>query len=264
MRRMIYFFVLIWTAVADVPTKMERTQILEFFTNLRESVDPPASNMLLMRYSSELEKAAQKTLANCSSIGLDRKTLPEDAFDFFRYFFHNGPTYVEMLTHFASNSQNYNYDENKCTRPCLSYKVMVLATSNAVGCAQSDCTRKGHSSKAYLTICLLKKNGGNAAKKPYKRGDSCSECPDGFACHHKQCLEKPSPVAHSPSPTTSPSTILSQSTNPPLPVTDISTKVSTPVTVTSLNSPSQCTSSSTEVFPVVIMNMLAFGLWLIV
>uniref|UniRef100_A0A5K3FGR0 SCP domain-containing protein n=1 Tax=Mesocestoides corti TaxID=53468 RepID=A0A5K3FGR0_MESCO len=247
MRRVIYSLVLIWSVVADIPTEEECTQIVEFLTNLRESVDPPASNMLLIRYSSKLETAAQNILANCSSIGPDRKSLPEDAFDFIRYFYHKGPAYTKMLTHYASNSQNFNYNQNQCTKSCFNYKVMVMATSNAIGCAQKECSRKEDSFKAYLAVCLLKLNGGNPAERPYKRGESCSECPDGFACRRKQCFHKPSPA-----------------TNPQLPITDISTKSSSQAAVDTTNSPSSSNSISTGVFPVMIMDMLAFGLCLIV
>uniref|UniRef100_A0A5K3G0B0 Secreted protein n=1 Tax=Mesocestoides corti TaxID=53468 RepID=A0A5K3G0B0_MESCO len=67
---------MVWCVVADTPTEKERTNIAEFFKKLRESVDPPASNMQLMMYSSELEMIAQNVLANCPSGRLDRRSLP--------------------------------------------------------------------------------------------------------------------------------------------------------------------------------------------
>uniref|UniRef100_A0A5K3FNG7 SCP domain-containing protein n=1 Tax=Mesocestoides corti TaxID=53468 RepID=A0A5K3FNG7_MESCO len=209
MRRVIYFVALMLGAVADIPTEEQRTQIVEVLTHLRESVDPPASNMLLMRYSSELETAAQNFLASCSSTDFSPSTLPQDVYDLGRYYDQKGPAYVDMLTQFASESQYYNYDQNQCTKSCNNYKRMILATSNAVGCAQNNCTRQEDASESHLTICLLKKNGGDADERPYKRGESCSECPDGFACHRKQCFDQPLPVMLSPSLTTSTSTILS-------------------------------------------------------
>uniref|UniRef100_A0A5K3G260 SCP domain-containing protein n=1 Tax=Mesocestoides corti TaxID=53468 RepID=A0A5K3G260_MESCO len=172
--------------MADIPTEEKRTQIVEFLTSLRESVDPPASNM------------------------------------------------------------------------------MILATSNAVSCAQTECTRQGDASESYLTLCLFKLNGGNADERPYEQGKSCSECPDGFACRRKQCSDDPSPVTHSPSPTTFISTIWSQATNTHLPMTDISTKSSVPAAVSSTNSPAPSTSIATGVFPVMIVAMIASGLCLIV
>uniref|UniRef100_A0A5K3FCN0 Conotoxin n=1 Tax=Mesocestoides corti TaxID=53468 RepID=A0A5K3FCN0_MESCO len=48
MRRVIFILALIWSAVADIPKEEERSQVAEFLMNLRESVNPPASNMLLM------------------------------------------------------------------------------------------------------------------------------------------------------------------------------------------------------------------------
>uniref|UniRef100_A0A5K3FK42 SCP domain-containing protein n=1 Tax=Mesocestoides corti TaxID=53468 RepID=A0A5K3FK42_MESCO len=151
---------------------------------------------------SELETTAQNFLANCSSTGLDQSSLPADIFDFGNAYNNKGPMYVDMLTFYASEKKYYNYDQNQCTGPCRYYKVMTLATSNAVGCAQNNCTRQGETSESYLTVCLFKVNGGNADERPYKRGESCSECPDGFACHRKQCFDPPPP-------TTSVSTILS-------------------------------------------------------
>uniref|UniRef100_A0A5K3FGR5 SCP domain-containing protein n=1 Tax=Mesocestoides corti TaxID=53468 RepID=A0A5K3FGR5_MESCO len=208
MRRVIYFVALMVGAAADFPTEDERKQIVEFLGNLRESVNPPASNMLLMLLS-ELETAAQTYLANCSNSGLDRNALPDDVFDFGRSYDQKGPAYIDMLTYFASESKNYNYDQNQCTGPCVTYKEMILATSNAVGCAQEKCTPQGVSHEQHIIICLLKKNGGNVEERPYKRGESCSECPDGFSCYHKQCFDNSSPVTQSPSPTTSISTTLS-------------------------------------------------------
>uniref|UniRef100_A0A5K3FX48 SCP domain-containing protein n=1 Tax=Mesocestoides corti TaxID=53468 RepID=A0A5K3FX48_MESCO len=209
MRRVIYFVMLIWSVVADVPTEEERTQIVEFLTNLRESVDPPATNMLLMKYSSGLETAAQNYLANCSSTGLNEGALPGDVFRFLRTYDNRKPVYLRMLSSFTSDRQSYNYDQNKCSGSCFPYKSMVLATSNGVGCAEKKCLRGETSSEVHFVTCLIKLNGGNTAKRPYRRGDSCSECPDGFACHRKQCFDQPSAVTHSTSLTTSISTMLS-------------------------------------------------------
>uniref|UniRef100_A0A5K3F6B8 SCP domain-containing protein n=1 Tax=Mesocestoides corti TaxID=53468 RepID=A0A5K3F6B8_MESCO len=48
MLKLICLVTLLWWAEADSPTNQERTQIVDLLTKLREEVDPPASNMMLM------------------------------------------------------------------------------------------------------------------------------------------------------------------------------------------------------------------------
>uniref|UniRef100_A0A5K3FES2 SCP domain-containing protein n=1 Tax=Mesocestoides corti TaxID=53468 RepID=A0A5K3FES2_MESCO len=201
-------------------------------------------------------------------------------FDFSTYSYQKDSAFLDALTYYGPTRRYYNYDQNKCLVPCHNYKTMVLATLNAIGCYRKICFRKRDSSQAYLTMCLLLKNGGNPDGRPYKRGDSCSECPDGFVCRRKQCFDNSSPVTLSPTPTTSiftmlspathslsPSTSispkLSQTTNPHLPIPDYSAKLSSAAAVRTTKSPAPCTLITTEVFPVMIMNMLVFFLCLI-
>uniref|UniRef100_A0A5K3G163 SCP domain-containing protein n=1 Tax=Mesocestoides corti TaxID=53468 RepID=A0A5K3G163_MESCO len=142
---------------------------------------------------------------------------------------------------------------------------MVLATANEVGCAQNVClTSNPPPVFEFLNVCLFRRIGGYLTDRPYKSGMSCSECPNGFACERKQCFKKPSPVTHSPSPTTSISTMLSQAANSHLPKTNYSKKSSLPNAADSATSPAPSTSVATGVFPVVIINMISFGLCLIV
>uniref|UniRef100_A0A5K3FSF1 SCP domain-containing protein n=1 Tax=Mesocestoides corti TaxID=53468 RepID=A0A5K3FSF1_MESCO len=50
---------------ADILLPEERRAMVEFHLQLRENVQPPASNMLLMRYSTELESLINEWLENC-------------------------------------------------------------------------------------------------------------------------------------------------------------------------------------------------------
>uniref|UniRef100_A0A5K3FTD6 SCP domain-containing protein n=1 Tax=Mesocestoides corti TaxID=53468 RepID=A0A5K3FTD6_MESCO len=77
MKTTIYFVALIWSVVGEMFTETERKEIVELHTQLRESVQPPASNMLMMRYSPELETLAEKWIVNCTSSLADPKTLDE-------------------------------------------------------------------------------------------------------------------------------------------------------------------------------------------
>uniref|UniRef100_A0A5K3G328 Secreted protein n=1 Tax=Mesocestoides corti TaxID=53468 RepID=A0A5K3G328_MESCO len=48
MLKLVCLMTLLWWAEADSPTNPEREQIVDLLTKIREEVDPPASNMMLM------------------------------------------------------------------------------------------------------------------------------------------------------------------------------------------------------------------------
>uniref|UniRef100_A0A5K3FWU9 SCP domain-containing protein n=1 Tax=Mesocestoides corti TaxID=53468 RepID=A0A5K3FWU9_MESCO len=65
MLKLLVLLILTWLVLADVPTVEERKAIVECHTKLREHVNPPASNMMLMNYTIEMENLAVKYLADC-------------------------------------------------------------------------------------------------------------------------------------------------------------------------------------------------------
>uniref|UniRef100_A0A5K3G7M9 SCP domain-containing protein n=1 Tax=Mesocestoides corti TaxID=53468 RepID=A0A5K3G7M9_MESCO len=102
----------------------------------------------------------------------------------------DGAISLYTLKQFASQKDNYDYDENRCTGNCDEYKKMVWAASNELGCAQKKCPA-GSDSKTFLhTACLYKPGESNPVERPYTKGSSCSGCPDGFICRRNQCLSK--------------------------------------------------------------------------
>uniref|UniRef100_A0A5K3EHD1 SCP domain-containing protein n=1 Tax=Mesocestoides corti TaxID=53468 RepID=A0A5K3EHD1_MESCO len=66
MQRSTYLLALIVSGLVQALDQEGRCTILEHFTKLREDVDPAARNMLLMKYSLDLEKLADDWLANCT------------------------------------------------------------------------------------------------------------------------------------------------------------------------------------------------------
>uniref|UniRef100_A0A5K3F466 SCP domain-containing protein n=1 Tax=Mesocestoides corti TaxID=53468 RepID=A0A5K3F466_MESCO len=199
MNKVIITLALLQFVGADIPTVDERTEIVEYLTNLRESVEPPASNMKLMSYSLQLETLAQHHTANCTNPWTDQVSLPEDVYDIGEYYNGKTPPYIAMLTKYASQKESYSYGENLCINQCSEYKHMILAAANAVGCAQNQCKTQGSSVEENLVVCLIKRNVRDIRKRPYKSGESCSECPGGFACHRKQCYDLWALQTNSPS-----------------------------------------------------------------
>uniref|UniRef100_A0A5K3FV60 SCP domain-containing protein n=1 Tax=Mesocestoides corti TaxID=53468 RepID=A0A5K3FV60_MESCO len=189
MRKVLYLVLLVWTVAADVPTLEERNKIMEWHTQVRESVEPTASNMMFMSYSTELESLAQGYIVNCSFAPPDQNFLPENVSEIPHMSIGARPTFDEMLKEFASEKQFYDYENNRCTDSCYDYKQMVSAETSAVGCIQRQCTSQTVDAQAmYLTMCLYKPSDKRLNERPYKSGASCSECPEGYTCRSKQCF----------------------------------------------------------------------------
>uniref|UniRef100_A0A5K3FXW6 SCP domain-containing protein n=2 Tax=Mesocestoides corti TaxID=53468 RepID=A0A5K3FXW6_MESCO len=189
MKKLLCLVSLIWTVAADAPTLDERNRIVQLHTQVRESVEPTASNMMLMSYSTELESLAQQYIVNCSSAPPDPDFLPENVSEI--PFISRGVklTFDEVLKEFVSEKQFYDYENNTCTRACFGYKQMVTAKTTAVGCTERQCYNKTADSEAmYFTMCLYKPADKLLDERPYKSGTSCSECPKGYICRNKQCF----------------------------------------------------------------------------
>uniref|UniRef100_A0A5K3F6R7 SCP domain-containing protein n=1 Tax=Mesocestoides corti TaxID=53468 RepID=A0A5K3F6R7_MESCO len=66
---------------------------------------------------------------------------------------------------------------------------MVEATASEVGCAQQQCSLyKDQPQTITLAVCLYKPGTRYLHRKPYKSGLICDDCPKGFTCRHKQCI----------------------------------------------------------------------------
>uniref|UniRef100_A0A5K3FKM8 SCP domain-containing protein n=1 Tax=Mesocestoides corti TaxID=53468 RepID=A0A5K3FKM8_MESCO len=122
MRWLIFLAVIILHVAAEVPTEEERNQITEFHTKLREEVNPPATNMMLMQYSTELEQLTQNLLANCSYRGPEANSTPAGVWPILNVTQVVKPKFIDVLTEFGNQKQFYNYDNNSCDAFCYFYK----------------------------------------------------------------------------------------------------------------------------------------------
>uniref|UniRef100_A0A5K3F6E3 SCP domain-containing protein n=1 Tax=Mesocestoides corti TaxID=53468 RepID=A0A5K3F6E3_MESCO len=159
MLKLIYFVSLLLWAEAYSPTDPERNQILELLTNVREEVNPPASNMMLMEYSDELEELAKNWLKNCTYILPHGALYPEykDVVDVLQYGVKREDASFNLSALFGSEKNAYNYENNTCTSSCANYRRMVWSTASHVGCYQQYCAQSDLSSKSvYIMACLYK------------------------------------------------------------------------------------------------------------
>uniref|UniRef100_A0A5K3FGG2 SCP domain-containing protein n=1 Tax=Mesocestoides corti TaxID=53468 RepID=A0A5K3FGG2_MESCO len=186
MLKFLSMLILMWRVLAKVPTDEERKTILECHTKLREHVNPPASNMLLLNYSVEMEHLAVKYFADC------RPPINREPF--------RGTSNLLMIGRSEKsrsvqelckvNGNFYDYEKDQCSGPCLVHNLMVWASAAEVGCASKVCPNEFDSSKSkYALVCIYKLSDPCLTGRPYDKGKSCSRCPDGYGCLRNQCYK---------------------------------------------------------------------------
>uniref|UniRef100_A0A5K3FI94 SCP domain-containing protein n=1 Tax=Mesocestoides corti TaxID=53468 RepID=A0A5K3FI94_MESCO len=162
----------------------------ELHLQLRENVQPPASNMLLMRYSTELESLINEWLENCLLKEPDSTTSPQ---------YHN--TSILMAAGSKRNysfdaifegavyqKNRYTYENNSCAGYCFHYKQIVWAEATEFACATKKCNAH------YFAMCLYRPAHNWPRERPYATGVSCSKCPEGYECYRNQCYANTEPV----------------------------------------------------------------------
>uniref|UniRef100_A0A5K3FR91 SCP domain-containing protein n=1 Tax=Mesocestoides corti TaxID=53468 RepID=A0A5K3FR91_MESCO len=194
MCNLIYLLVLSWCVLAKVPSREERITIVECHAKLREEVEPPASNMQLMSYSTKMEKLAQDLFLHCDSgypefdpkyqdVGIVELTSENET-----------PRYRDLC---KVNGTTYSYNEDRCTGDCLSYLRMVWAASTEVGCATGRCANKADpAERDDFIICTYKPSVLRFNARPYARGTSCTRCPTGYGCYRNQCRKDSLIIKH--------------------------------------------------------------------
>uniref|UniRef100_A0A5K3FA96 SCP domain-containing protein n=1 Tax=Mesocestoides corti TaxID=53468 RepID=A0A5K3FA96_MESCO len=136
MLRLICLVALVWWSKAEPLSEDERGRILEVHRKIREEVEPPASNMMLMNYSVELEKMAEKWLRNCTYPLPSGSIHPEykDVEAVLQFGKKPEEASFEPASKFDGEKETYNYERNTCTSLCGNYRRQCteLTTPGAV------------------------------------------------------------------------------------------------------------------------------------
>uniref|UniRef100_A0A5K3FGZ4 SCP domain-containing protein n=1 Tax=Mesocestoides corti TaxID=53468 RepID=A0A5K3FGZ4_MESCO len=185
----VHLLALVWCVLAEVPSDEERGDIIECHTRLRAEVQPPASNMLLMTYSTHLEQMATKFVSKCpppnqdsgndsplQGVGVITSTDGRDE-----------PNFITFAC--EVDERSYNYGDDTTGTESHDYRVMVTASTNKVGCAAQRCAHTSRSGQSYyyFLACLYQPSLPTLDGKPYEKGGSCTKCPNGYRCHQNQC-----------------------------------------------------------------------------
>uniref|UniRef100_A0A5K3FUB4 SCP domain-containing protein n=1 Tax=Mesocestoides corti TaxID=53468 RepID=A0A5K3FUB4_MESCO len=180
---------LLWIVRAQFPTQQEREDLTSILANVREYVKPPASDMMLMNYSFELE-TMMFNWANRCEVELPNATADiayQGTGMILTEHIHLTPSYAEKLFFYLRDKQYYNYETNNCSGPCEEYKKLIYANTTEFGCAMQNCSRDSGNYTSYVFGCLFKPGVPKVIDRPYTNGTSCDKCPDGYECYKKQC-----------------------------------------------------------------------------
>uniref|UniRef100_A0A5K3F4B1 SCP domain-containing protein n=1 Tax=Mesocestoides corti TaxID=53468 RepID=A0A5K3F4B1_MESCO len=192
MLRLLEILLLASYVMAQVPTQAERRAILQYHNQIRQKVQPPASNMKLMGYSLKMEKLAMEWASQCRWEHPDPKFYTQYEGIGQNLALRGGPkqTFTKMAEGWYNEVKHYNYSSNYCSRVCGHYTQMVWASTTVVGCAMHRCDslRPSWPKPVYLMACQYAPGGNYIGEWPYKSGRSCSECPAGYSCSQNQCV----------------------------------------------------------------------------
>ncbi|KAH9277466.1 GLIPR1-like protein 1 [Echinococcus granulosus] len=151
---------LISTASCQFPNEVEKAQLLETHHDARENVYPPASNMMLLLYSSHLEQLADYWASRCRFEHPDWSQYPHyhglgqniAAVGGFK------PAFTEAVCGWRDEEKYYSYFNNSCTHICGHYTQMVWANTKWIGCAMRRCDgmRADWNNPQYFTVCQYK------------------------------------------------------------------------------------------------------------
>ncbi|XP_069114555.1 peptidase inhibitor 16-like [Argopecten irradians] len=156
----------------------EKDELLNYHNEARRNVNPSASNMLAMEWDNELTATAQG-YANQCSWGHNRN-LPPNVGETLTYTSHyNGKNVVNS---WVAEKNAYDYTTNKCSSyTCANYRRVVWATTALMGCGAKWC----EAFRAVVVVCNYKPSENFADLRPYKKGESCSDCSSGRTCVNK-------------------------------------------------------------------------------
>ncbi|KAF4079932.1 hypothetical protein AMELA_G00184040 [Ameiurus melas] len=150
----------------------------------RSNVTPSASYMRYMTWDHDLAVLAKKWAGNClfehnpvrahpvlTSVGENIWAgAPPSSFKT-KY----------AIQRWVNEVKDYDYNNLYCSKVCGHYTQVVWATTYKVGCAVIECpggVRKTSFSHipGVIFVCNYATTGNYARQKPYKEGQSCSEC----------------------------------------------------------------------------------------
>lgn len=165
----------------------DQQRIVHLHNHHRSTVEPPAADMIRMKWAEELALVAKEYATKCiwEHNPEAKNSMGENLF------IGTGSLDIEKaLNDWFEEHEDYDYNNNTCSedKMCGHYTQMVWAKTNRVGCASHFCeTVAGLDFKdATMLVCNYLPPGNVIGHKPYEEGEQCSKCPDEL----KDCVDR--------------------------------------------------------------------------
>ncbi|XP_008051285.1 glioma pathogenesis-related protein 1 [Carlito syrichta] len=163
----------------------------------RSEVTPRASDMLYMTWDPALAQIAKAWAKNCLFKHNPQLHPPHKLHPNFTSLGENIWTGSVSLFSVSSAIRNwydeiqyYDFNTRKCVKVCGHYTQVVWADSYKVGCAVQFCPQVSGVKELYNVAHFICDYGppGNYPTWPYKKGATCSACPNNDKCLDDLCV----------------------------------------------------------------------------
>ncbi|XP_076450620.1 cysteine-rich venom protein LEI1-like isoform X2 [Babylonia areolata] len=163
----------------------EQKEIVDLHNQLRGSADPPASNMMMLRWDAELAMIAQKWADNCH-IGHDKnkdRNIP-GRITVDQNIAAGTTTWTQAINLWHREVDDFTYDDQSMNQNLLKighYTAVMWASKTLIGCGRQEC--KGST----YHVCNYAEGGNMVGQlhHPYDSGEPCGDCPNH--CTGKLC-----------------------------------------------------------------------------
>ncbi|KAL3310276.1 Peptidase inhibitor 16, partial [Cichlidogyrus casuarinus] len=194
----------------EIPfTEEERKEIIDFHKKVRSSVNPPASNMMDIRWDSKMELLARNWASKCkfSHPWNDDSISEAEKSQYFgtsqslaRSRGRDAGAVRRLLSPMENEKDYYQYGMSKCRDDiqCAHYVNMIKAETYKVACVKQYCEtvqNLPNTEGILLMVCqyspgTYKYESGYSEniETPYKTGKPCSSCERGCTEDGKFCL----------------------------------------------------------------------------
>ncbi|XP_066535797.1 cysteine-rich venom protein latisemin [Hoplias malabaricus] len=159
-------------------------EIVNIHNNFRRSVDPPASNMLMMSWSSDVAISAQNWVNNCIMTHgpSSSRMITNSSYEMGENLFKGTKMYAwtDVVSAWHNEVANYLYNYGSINGKATGhYTQVVWYSSYLVGCGVAKCGSN------YFYGCQYFRAGNFVGVAPYSEGVPCSACE--HACEDDLC-----------------------------------------------------------------------------